>query len=145
LQRIKTEVFYYNNYIMKKYQKYLIFFLVLIPVVMLPVIFVTCNMNVPFFIVLSLLITLLAGVFIVIFLQREMKNTSLQKRRKRVLITFCGLITILLIATIIAYKYDLTPFWKNYGLFFQFLVTIGIFLWAYFRKEPKQVEKDKKE
>jgi len=97
-----------------------------------------------FFLVLAPCLAIIATIFS----QRKVHNKPLKKRRKRVVILFFGVILFCLILISIGgfftcnnlkeFVENLKELFLSKGVIIQMIVLVGIFLYAYFRKDNKK-------
>ncbi len=109
------------------------YIVVAIPIIALPILFIVYDMSIGSILTITALSSILALASIITFKQREKLNASTQKRRKA-LLTIMGLFISFLVIMTIVWSNLWENIFSNFGTLLQFIVLIGIFIYAFFRK-----------
>lgn len=122
----------------KKEQKWFIYFIALIPLIVSIAFLFFYEINIKATITIIVFCLILFVFSIVVIKQREKINVSSLKRRK-VLLTALGFYIVFLIVLSLICDFYGINIWQNLfsnvGIWLQFILLIAIFLYGFFRKE----------
>lgn len=129
---------------MEKSQKWFVALLLLLPIILIFTSFLLGAINlkeISVWVFIGVLVTIIGSPIMLVFMQRSARwqeYTPLQKKRKQLLVMLISFVVILLFMNMLSYNNNQSLrdcLWNNIGIIIQFIIFLGFFFYAYFRKE----------